>query len=566
MLTPISPEVEDHRALVEAINDRLQELDAPLPAERVLVAVPGERNDSSKTVLLDLQSVLFDLIGNAKETISLDGDAIFGGDSWDEMVGGGNTTLHTHDIYGALAENEVVTGDWTFTDTLDVLSTVGGTEAELTVQSSGPGTQANLIVKGTSDTLTWYSSLQLWADMATDQTWVIAHSAIVADANRLTFSHASYPTSPAHKVYFTTAGIIGCGGINMGGYTLTSSEWANLDGIDQSLATTDTAQFAKLGINTATVPHGGVGGARLAIEGTNVSAAAGPHVQFTTNSDDYPLMQMFMWRHDNVMLLFDAYYDGAYKSSDAGSNFRIQKAADEFRIGYDSGVAAGSEVTFNRALTLDTSGNWLVGGTGQMRFNAATEYINSGAAGYMDYAAATAHRFNNEIHIGTTVIDQVDAAKTITIGTELRLGTLPVSAAYAFLGNTDLDQSGYLNYALLAKNDGSTFLNASSSKTIYFRISNVSTMDMTGTYLRIAGTKQLQFNDAGTYIYSRADSYLSLVADGGIELGDATGGDYTLIEPDGTLKAVGDATTFEDCYIGFDHVQGQHQAVHLCSQ
>jgi len=111
-----------------------------------------------------------------------------------------------------------------------------------------------------------------------------------------------------------------------------------------------------VGIGTATIPHGGVGYAKLAIEGTN-SSSAGPHVQFTTASDDYPLLQIIPWTHDDVSLMFDSYYDGGYKSSDAGSNYRLLKNADKFQIQYDSGIAAGSVVTWNAGMVLDNSGN-----------------------------------------------------------------------------------------------------------------------------------------------------------------------------------------------------------------
>ena len=57
----------------------------------------------------------------------------------------------------------------------------------------------------------------------------------------------------------------------------------------------------KLGIGTAAVPHGGVGVAMLALEGANASAA-GPHIQFTTASDDYPLMQIFNHQHDGGVI------------------------------------------------------------------------------------------------------------------------------------------------------------------------------------------------------------------------------------------------------------------------
>lgn len=109
---------------------------------------------------------------------------------------------------------------------------------------------------------------------------------------------------------------------------------------------------AKFGIGTLTVPHGGIGGAMLAIDGANASLAAGPLVQFTTDSDDYPLVQLFNWQHDNIGIVFDAYWDGAWRSSDAGSNFKLYKTGDKFRIMCDSGIAAGNVVTWIDAITV----------------------------------------------------------------------------------------------------------------------------------------------------------------------------------------------------------------------
>jgi hypothetical protein len=110
-----------------------------------------------------------------------------------------------------------------------------------------------------------------------------------------------------------------------------------------------------IGIGTETTPHGGVGAAKLAIDGTNASVA-GPHIQLTTTSDDYPLLQILAFGRDNTAFSFDAYYDGAWKSSDAGSNFQLYKVTDELRLTYESGVAQGGAVTWTDGLTLNVSG------------------------------------------------------------------------------------------------------------------------------------------------------------------------------------------------------------------
>ncbi|KKM05042.1 hypothetical protein LCGC14_1758100, partial [marine sediment metagenome] len=117
----------------------------------------------------------------------------------------------------------------------------------------------------------------------------------------------------------------------------------------------------RLGIGTLTIPHGGVGSAKFAIDGTNANVA-GPHLQFTTTSDNYPLMQILNWRHDDISIRFDSYWDGANKSSDAGSNYAIFKVSDSFKIMYDSGVAKGGAIAWNDGIVLNTSGLVTFGG------------------------------------------------------------------------------------------------------------------------------------------------------------------------------------------------------------
>ena len=115
----------------------------------------------------------------------------------------------------------------------------------------------------------------------------------------------------------------------------------------------------KVGIGTNTIPHGGVGYAKFAIEGT-AGNAAGPHIQFTVPVDNYPLMQILNWNHDDISIAFDSYYDAAWKSSDAGSSFLITKLTNKLRINYGV-AAAGGVVTWNEGIVLDNTGNVGIG-------------------------------------------------------------------------------------------------------------------------------------------------------------------------------------------------------------
>ena len=80
----------------------------------------------------------------------------------------------------------------------------------------------------------------------------------------------------------------------------------------------------KLGIGFVSIPHGGVGGGRLSING-GIQCIEWK-LQMTTDSDNYPLFSILPYYHDNMSVYFDGYNEGGgNKSSDGGSNYRIQK-------------------------------------------------------------------------------------------------------------------------------------------------------------------------------------------------------------------------------------------------
>ena len=112
-----------------------------------------------------------------------------------------------------------------------------------------------------------------------------------------------------------------------------------------------------VGIGTTAIPHGGVGAAKLALDGGNQNFSTGPHVQMTTDADDHPLMQILSYGHDNVSINFDCYHDSSsWKSSDVGSNFQIYKLSDNLQFRYAAGVTAGTEPTWAGAMNIDSAG------------------------------------------------------------------------------------------------------------------------------------------------------------------------------------------------------------------
>lgn len=100
---------------------------------------------------------------------------------------------------------------------------------------------------------------------------------------------------------------------------------------------------------------------KLEIGGTYSAGSQGPNIIF--KGDSYPSMQILNYSHDDISINFDAWYDGTWKSGDAGSNFSIYKRSDALVFASASGVSVGSAVSFTDRLKIDSAGNMGLGGT-----------------------------------------------------------------------------------------------------------------------------------------------------------------------------------------------------------
>lgn len=249
-------------------------------------------------------------------------------------------------------------------------STFNATHPEKLVVDAGTTTSVNAIVgKGSID-----NYLQL--NIQNNSGGANASSDVVATANNGSETtnyvdmginsggNSSGVMGTANDAYLYNIGqnlLIGTGSSSKslvfmtGGTNQSSNERMRIDG------------NGKVGIGANTIPEGGIGAARLAIEGSSASLN-GPHMQFTTPSDNYPLLQNLNWTHDAVYNAFDAYFDGSWKSATtSGGNFVMGKELGKFVLQYGNNNTPGSVMSWNNGVVLTNTGTM---GIGTQTFNA----------------------------------------------------------------------------------------------------------------------------------------------------------------------------------------------------
>ncbi|MBI5743150.1 MAG: hypothetical protein HY952_01240 [Elusimicrobia bacterium] len=163
-----------------------------------------------------------------------------------------------------------------------------------------------------------------------------------------------YFDSSVNKFYVSENGgayayLVGASGLQGSGTS------GRIPKFNTSTSLTDSALYetsSKIGVGRS---PGAVGAATLELYGADASVA-GPHLQTATSLDNYPVSQYLNWGHDNISLTMDGYFDGNWRSSDAGSNYQLRKISDAFSFYYAAGVGQGSVITWNTGVKLDPSG------------------------------------------------------------------------------------------------------------------------------------------------------------------------------------------------------------------
>lgn len=170
-------------------------------------------------------------------------------------------------------------------------------------------------------------------------------------------------------------------------------------------------------------------------------SSAGPHLSFITSTNIYPTLYFHNFSHDDISLIFDAYYDSGFKSSDAGSNFNIHKEGDTLKFQYDSGVTAGNAVSWNDGISLGNTGSTSFGGIPEH-----DAFIKIEPPARTSTLDTTYYHLNVEAAGNVTITGTAGTVATVRIK-EPKIGTGTVTNAVSLLV-VDAPTEGSNNYAL----------------------------------------------------------------------------------------------------------------------
>lgn len=177
----------------------------------------------------------------------------------------------------------------------------------------------------------------------------------------------------------------------------------------------------------------------------------GPLITGSTSEDNYPTFHMLNSAHNNVVMSFDAYYDGsAFRSSNAVSNFQIGKTSNQLRFFYNqSATAQGTIVPMLIGAYMNTLGNWTFNGNVDVQGT-----FTLAAQPYLTMQASTFQTYNNNTNTdftgwNTTVDNQ--GGITCTSGTTF---TIPVAGVYQITVamNFDISSTGQRSVWILFGN------------------------------------------------------------------------------------------------------------------
>lgn len=602
-------EAVDVADLAQQVDLRLGEMAANFEADQIGIVVPRENTQSGEPLHLTVQDVLLPLMGQSSPTSSaklIDAEAVLGGTQWVDLTDGGETTLHHHDARYVNVTGDSMTGALNMgsnnisaiarasfstsgTDpyiegggTSDLYMVSGSTNVKVgpvrvtvtgssTVHINTPALTATSasymnFVSGDADTKLWVrfargsttDGLYLYAVAANDDGATgSVKGDVVFGIDSIQTMHFNVGSPGVAELKISNAQVTVTADLTFtGNVTMAEDKWIGITGPAERLVFNGSAgqievQSSNLFLaGTNKVIYNAATEYTASLAAGYVDRYAATAHRFYVGSDlvatvsdntvtvssilevtgVYPVI--FFARDASTGYASMAFYTGA-TSVVANRKWIWQLRADDEHLHlYD-------DIADTVMLSYQTGVGCLVAGTHKWQFNAATEYINSGAAGYMDYAAATAHRFETSL----LYVDVTNGRIGIGTATPAQKLELEHAGTVEFLINNT--SSGH--QAFMKTDSTSVRMGAESNSPLHLRTNNLDrvTISSAGDGL-VIGTAKWQFNDAGTYIASLADSYLDIVADGRVRINT-----NAWFEADGTRVASGAATTFNDLFVGF---------------
>ena len=255
-------------------------------------------------------------------------------------------------------------------------------------------------------------------------------------------------------------------------------------------------------------------GSALVFDGSNLGVGVTPSAWGGTSKALQLPAGSFESRGSTITTAQNAYFNGTnwIYSSTAGASLYAQNAGIHYFYNAPSGTA-GNAITFTQAMTLDASGNLLVGTTAPV-YNAAGRgliAINGSSAAALGFTAGAVDK-GIILHTGTDMImsnsvsgaitfqtnnterARIDSSGSLIAGTSSSSGAATSNNYFTLKGNTDTSAANYTAYMLY------------SNGTTVFGLRNDGAVRADGVYNKTSGSGANVFVDSSGILYRSTSS------------------------------------------------------------
>jgi hypothetical protein len=276
-------------------------------------------------------------------------------------------------------------------------------------------TSGQPVVAGTVITASAFNALT--ADLATGLTTAITKDGQTATTAQIPFAQGLRSTLTTDSTTSTSGSIITDGGLGVAkaitaGTTITGTKLiptgTSVTGNGMYLPATNSVGISTAGVNAVTIDAS-----------QNVGVGVTPSAWGTLKGFEIVGGASFGSAYNSIYLAGNAYFNGTnwiYKATDEAAMYSINNTNGSHQWNTAASGTAGNAITFTQAMTLDASGNWILGTTSQIGsgktsivFNGATQNAietqdsgtNSGAA-FFSARNSGATQIGSITRVGTT--------------------------------------------------------------------------------------------------------------------------------------------------------------------